>query len=216
MNKFQYSAIILAGGLSKRFLDDKLLAKINNELVVNHAIEHFINDKECLKIYLIVSPIKFDFYKKHFRFVSKIIPTKASQTRVLSTLSVLKNIQTPYVLIHDAARPYVSNELIVDVKEELNRTNTAIVPIVRPTEPLLKIKNNTKIDIYENEYYFSQTPQGYDLSTLLESFDQLPIETINQLNDVYDVYAMTNHDIVYINGDVNNKLIVYNSDIKSN
>lgn len=215
MQSIKYTAIILAGGLSKRFKKDKLIYKINNEMIINHSIENFKNDLSCEKIFLVVHSSKYDFYKQLFRFVAKIVLVVAESTRILSFKKVFEQVKSEYVIVHDAARPYLKVDLLNDVKNELLFKAGAVVPIVNICEPLVHIKKGEQKQLYQDDYFVAQTPQGYSVESIKEIMEEThSLDIFQDINDVYEIFNVHNKEIKFISGDLENKLIVVEVDAK--
>ena len=90
--------------------------KHNNELLVNYSIKKFNQNKLISNVILVVNPQKFKVFKKHVFKSNKIMVIKGGKTRQESAFNALKYIHKvkkySHVIIHDAARPYFSHELL--------------------------------------------------------------------------------------------------------
>ncbi|KEZ22462.1 2-C-methyl-D-erythritol 4-phosphate cytidylyltransferase [Ureaplasma diversum] len=215
MNKnekeLKYTAVILAGGVSKRFGRDKLFEKINGISVIDHSVYHFNNDPLCERIFLLVRATSFDHFRKHFRFDNKIVCVKAESTRIKSAQEAVKLVKSKYVFFHDASRPFLSNELLNNLKDELVFLANGVVPAVNVNQSLIKIVNKVRQYVDSDNYYFSQTPEAYVTDKIKVAFESNPKIKLN--TEIYEIYEQKFDDLQIINGDVSNKTIIFESDL---
>ena len=68
-----------------------------------------------------------------------------------------------HVLVHDAARPLATTDMVGRVVDALRRGAPGVVPVV-PVSDTLRVRDGTAVD--RSEYVAVQTPQGFDLATL--------------------------------------------------
>lgn len=171
-----YVAIIPAAGTSARFKKDKLTLKLNNEYLIKHTLYNFQEDKNCSKIILVVPTNKFDFYKKMFCLVNKILVVTGGSTRSESVYKGLQYaLKSDYVLVHDAARPYVEPELITNVYQALvNEDSDGVIPVIDETDSIIHLDPESSSFTYVDRSHFKrvQTPQGFKTNILVHAYQQ--------------------------------------------
>lgn len=192
----KYSVIIPASGYSSRFKYpvDKIFYKIKNELVIKHTVNAFLYDDECNKIILTANEQTFSKLKQMFSLYSKVLVVYGGHTRnetIRKSVNYLdKNNQ--YVLIHDGARPYISSEVIEEVKCKLfSDEYDAITTYIDIYDSLIKI-NDKQIDyVNRDEFKLIQTPQAFKQNILIKALNQFNETTYNdefslvkQLNNI--------------------------------
>ena len=114
------SAIILAGGKGKRmnYERSKQFILIKEKPVLVYTLEKFINNKNIDEIVLVLPEDEVEYCKrevleKYSINVDRIVVGgKERQDSVFNALKVLKD--TDIVLIHDGARPFISDKIIDD------------------------------------------------------------------------------------------------------
>ena len=133
--------IILAAGSSKRFNNSipKQYFFYKGKQLFEHSVEKSLKSKLFNKIILVVkNPRKF---KK--KYPNKVLVIKGGKERSHSSLNALRSIKKfkpNNVLIHDAARPNFSINLIKRILKELKK-NSSVVPVTKPKDALkYKIK----------------------------------------------------------------------------
>ena len=173
--------ILLAGGLGERLglKEPKQFIKIGNTNIIDYFLSNL--DKNFFDI--IVIAIKNKDKKKYFSHNNevllnyKIIFSLAGKTRQISSknaLQVLKKYNPKKVLIHDSARPLVTNELISKIIKKLEK-NKSCIPFLSHHD-FMKFKKNKNIKINNKDVMSIQTPQGF------------------QYKDIYNAYKHSNNN----------------------
>jgi 2-C-methyl-D-erythritol 4-phosphate cytidylyltransferase/2-C-methyl-D-erythritol 2,4-cyclodiphosphate synthase len=200
----RFSFILLAGGDSNRFKSNipKQYHIIAGKTLIDISIEKIKEFKEIKKIVIV-------FNKKHKKYIKKIKLKKTKfisggNTRSKSTYAALsylkkqKNIDK--VLIHDAARPNFSNQLIKNILKE-SKKNKTIIPVLKLQDALKeKQKKNKILSLNKKNFFLTQTPQCFNLNEIF----QLHKKNINKHND--DDYSLiaNNNKVKLIAGEKRN------------
>tara|TARA_Y100001958_G_C20805998_1_gene267202 strand:+ start:22 stop:546 length:525 start_codon:yes stop_codon:yes gene_type:complete len=147
------SIILLAGdSLRFKYLTPKQYFKHNNEILVNYSIKKFNQNKSISNVILVVNPQKFKVFKKHVIKSNKILVVKGGKTRQESTFNALRHLHKikkyTHVIIHDAARPYFSHQLLKKIIFNLEK-NDCVIPAISSTDTVIfKKKYKTEIKLY--------------------------------------------------------------------
>ena len=163
-------AIILAGGSGTRFKSKipKQYFKIGNKSIINYTIDAFEKSSLIDKIIIVVD-------KKYTNDISKKNPkhivVSGGKNRFESSyngiLACPKNSKK--VLIHDAARPFISQEIITSCIEALNNYE-AVVTSIQTTDTVIRVKNMEILQVEDrNQIFLNQTPQGFKYKTILDA-----------------------------------------------
>ena len=163
-------AIILAGGSGTRFKSKipKQYFKIGNKSIINYTIDAFEKSSLIDKIIIVVD-------KKYINDISKKNPkhivVSGGKSRFESSyngiLACPKNSKK--VLIHDAARPFISQEIITSCIEALNNYE-AVVTSIQTTDTVIRAKNMEILQVEDrNQIFLNQTPQGFKYKTILDA-----------------------------------------------
>jgi len=206
--------VLLAAGDSKRFKSDtpKPFYKINNKTLLEHsfnAFSDFINIKKTIIVYN-------KKHKKHINKVKlknsiKIVGGKTRQESTFKALRYIKKMNCKKVLIHDAARPNVSNEIIKKIVDGLKKNN-AVVPTIKINDATKRAEKNIIFkNIQRGSLRFSQTPQGFEFNKIYEKHKE------NANLDIDDDSALfTEHyeKVITINGSKSNLKITDVEDLQ--
>ena len=163
-----FCLILLAAGDSKRFGSKipKPFVKVGGKTVLEHSLTKFNNFKQIKKIIVVINE-KHKKYTKNLRF-KKIIGGKTRQDSTLIALKYIKKNKVNFsnVLIHDAARPNLSINLI---KKILNKSkNYSIIPKIKISDALKEIvSKDTIVNTSREKFFVTQTPQSFNLNEIL-------------------------------------------------
>ncbi|MFL2897676.1 MAG: 2-C-methyl-D-erythritol 2,4-cyclodiphosphate synthase [Candidatus Pelagibacter sp.] len=204
--------IILAAGQSKRFksIIPKQYISYKNKPIFEHSLDKILKSKLFKHVILVTN--NKSYIKK--KYISKIKILKGGKERGDSSLIALKfakKLNSNNVLIHDAARPNFTLNLVKKIILGLKKNN-AVVPYIYSTD---SIKYNFKTFIYNlkrKNAYLSQTPQGFKINKLLK----FAIANKDEVQDEASLFIKNNIKIKFIKGEINNNKITYLNDIKNN
>jgi len=206
-------AIILAAGMSRRYNKDKPKQfddSFNKKMLIEYSIETFINHSEIDSVILVVPEL---YFKKIKNKIKNCLVIKGGKTRqessFLGLMACPKN--TNNVLIHDAARPFVSAQIIGKCIKNLNN-NIAVSPALPCTDTIIEAKNNSNISktLDRNILYQLQTPQAFNYKILLDCHKKLN----EQVTDDISIIKKQGYDCKIIIGDIKNMKITYKEDFK--
>jgi 2-C-methyl-D-erythritol 4-phosphate cytidylyltransferase len=212
-------AIILASGSGKRFNNDlpKQFANINNKTILEYSIEAFENNELIDGIILVIHPqyndltykiIKNNGYKK----VLKVI-NGGEERKDSSYIGVNSVDETEAnVLIHDCARPFVSQDIIKRCVEAL-KENSAVAVAIPTSDTIIKVHDNIIAEVPQRSSLMRiQTPQCFRLS-LIKKAHELSKNDNNFTDDCGLVLKYNLAQIHIVEGSVQNIKITTPEDI---
>ena len=165
------SVIITAGGISSRFRgENKLLYKIGEKTVIECCIEKFINLDFIDEIIISANISVIDIFTDMFSFSNKIKVIEGGCSRQESVLKGLLACSNPdYVLIHDAARPFIAEKTIISCFDNAKKVGASIVA-VKAIDTVKIVDNNGIISSTpdRNTLWNAQTPQIFKYEIILE------------------------------------------------
>ena len=202
--------IILASGQSKRFNSKKLKQFITykNKALFEHSIDKAIGSKLFKKIILVVMN-KSQIKKKYAKNVLIIKGGKERSDSSMIALKYIKKFKPNNVLIHDAARPNFSIELLKKLIFSL-RKNKAVIPVVSSKDSIKYKVRNQLFNLKRNNSYLTQTPQAFKFNDLYK----LSIKQKSKIQDEASLYIQNNLKIKFIKGENSNNKITFINDIE--
>ena len=176
------SAIILAGGKGKRMRSaiSKQFIDIKGKPIIYYTLKKFSENKKIDNIIVVLQEDEVKYYKENIlkkyelRINKIVIGGKERQDSVYNALKSLKNSSTDIVLIHDGARPFIS-ERIINEGIKFAEIYGAAAPGVMPKDTI-KVKNekNFSVDTPNRANLVSiQTPQVFKFDEILECHEKI-------------------------------------------
>ena len=176
------SAIILAGGKGKRMGSaiSKQFIDIKGKPIIYYTLKKFSENKKIDNIIVVLAEDEVKYFKENIlkkyelRINKIVIGGKERQDSVYNALKSLKNSSTDIVLIHDGARPFIS-ERIINEGIKFAEIYGAAAPGVMPKDTI-KVKNekNFSVDTPNRANLVSiQTPQVFKFDEILECHEKI-------------------------------------------
>lgn len=176
------SAIILAGGKGKRMRSaiSKQFIDIKGKPIIYYTLKKFSENKKIDNIIVVLPEDEVKYFKENIlkkyelRINKIVIGGKERQDSVYNALKSLKNSSTDIVLIHDGARPFIS-ERIINEGIKFAEIYGAAAPGVMPKDTI-KVKNekNFSVDTPNRASLVSiQTPQVFKFDEILECHEKI-------------------------------------------
>ncbi|MGL4873163.1 MAG: 2-C-methyl-D-erythritol 4-phosphate cytidylyltransferase [Clostridium sp.] len=190
------SAIILAGGRGKRMNSDisKQYIEINKKPILYYTIKKFMNCSEVDKIIVVVPENEIDYCKNEVinRYDLKVdLIVAGGKERQDSVLNGLEKLEkTDIVLIHDGARPFLSEEMIKNGINFAKKYKSA-APGVMPKDTI-KVKDEksfSKETLNRAKLIAIQTPQVFEYDLILECHRKVKERGIEVTDDTSVVEA---------------------------
>ncbi len=217
------AVIIVAAGRGSRASDKsnslpKQYRNICEVPVLTRTIEQFLK----LDIIDIIIPVIHKDDKKNFadlhlsdkRITPPVFGGKTRQISVFAGLKQLEKLNPDYVLIHDGARPFVDENVIMGVINALKMAKAAI-----PATPVIdSIKRSTDGRIIggsedKNQLYAAQTPQAFHYRDIFEAHKKLAPLSEDYTDDAA-IAQWANIEVVLSKGNAENFKITTASDFR--
>jgi 2-C-methyl-D-erythritol 4-phosphate cytidylyltransferase / 2-C-methyl-D-erythritol 2,4-cyclodiphosphate synthase len=212
-------AIIVAAGRGSRFGGErpKQYAEINGKTVLRRTLEAFLGHPD---IHQVVPVIHRDDQAHYGLTVDGITSKKlgtaqlGGPTRQTSVLLGLKSIiQADIILIHDAARPFVSAALI-DRAIATASDHGAAVPALTVTDTLISFHQGKRIGSVDRQSLRAvQTPQAFQFTLIREAHEAAAKHLDQDHTDDGSVAAASGHTIHIFEGETGNIKITTHDDL---
>lgn len=197
--KGKFAAVLPAGGLGKRMGGNipKQLMKLGDKPVYQYCLETFLKMDEIAEV---VMAVPAD-WKKHFEdelFGTDFAGDTQSNAATIANINKLKIViggaerwqsvqngvnalesRAEFVLVHDVARPFISEEIIREVCETLVNKGSCLV--AKPAIDTIKIAADGKVEstIDRNKVWLAQTPQAARIDLLKSLYARIEAEPLN-------------------------------------
>jgi len=217
-----FSAIVVAGGSSKRFGKNKLFEKISKIPVFIHSLIPFTFIPQCKNNIVLVINTKFEddfsFYlQKYLPFVKiKIVNGGATRAEsVKNGLIALSKVSPNLVAIHDAARPLIDKTLIEKAFLYAKKSGSAV--FAYPLSDTIKVVRDKKNLLISNtldrDYLWAaQTPQIFRYSELLEAYNREK-KSLHKFTDDASIMELAGYKVKIFPSSPINLKITYHTDL---
>ena len=166
-----YTVILPAAGTGSRMKlgYNKLFHKIARRTVIEHTVAWFLNDIKCTQIIIVVNiDDQIEMYDL-FHSYPRVEITLGGDSRQESIYNALAQVREDIVMVHDGARPFVTN-IIIDDCYEVALKGFGAVAAVLPKDTI-KQRHSSKTDVIgqtlaRHELVSVQTPQAFPTSVL--------------------------------------------------
>ena len=167
------NAIIPAGGTSSRFgTKNKLIEKINGKEVIRYTVEVF-EQANVDEIIICAHPSIMEELKQIFKDFKKVQIVQGGNCRQQSVFNGLRTSECDYVLIHDAARPMVSVELVNRVIDYVQEER-ALTVATKTIDTIKEVENGRIVrTINRAKLYNTQTPQAFEYNLIMNAHQKL-------------------------------------------
>ncbi len=205
------NAIITAGGTSSRFgKTNKLLEKIHDKEIIKYTVESF-DLPEIDRIIITANPMIIETLRTFFTDNRKVKIVTGGTTRQQSVYNGLIAERCDYVLIHDGARPMISQAIIQNAIETV-KLKKALTVMTKTIDTIKEVDETGKIlrTIDRTRLYNTQTPQAFEYNLIKEVHEKLKGQNFT------DDAGMAEHlgiDVYMIDGDYKNIKITTQNDI---
>jgi 2-C-methyl-D-erythritol 4-phosphate cytidylyltransferase len=171
----QYDVILPAAGSGKRMGagHNKLFLELREKPILIHTLEVFEQDSACKGIWLAVKPEEREYIQsllvKYNIKKVKALPDGGAE-RQDSVYSCVKKVEDgEIVLVHDAARPFITIPVIHKLVEAAEEKG-AVIAGVRTKDTMKKVENGVIVETVDrSNLWMIQTPQAFQFTILQEA-----------------------------------------------
>ncbi|MGI9392450.1 MAG: 2-C-methyl-D-erythritol 4-phosphate cytidylyltransferase, partial [Parvibaculales bacterium] len=206
-------ALILAAGKGERSKQPlpKAYMPIEGIAMLRHSLLRLSKHPKINGICTMIAKGDEKYYEQASKNIEKCFPSAYGglrrQQSAYSGLEAIAKYNPDYVLIHDAARPFFSNNMLDALLEKLKKEE-AIIPLLPMTDSLKQMKNNQINSLPRQEYALVQTPQAFHFKSILTAYQNAQIEA----DDDSTIAEQADMRITSIAGEVKNRKLTYPQD----
>ena len=178
------------GGIPKQYVKSK------NTRMLTLTIKAFLKSDQIGAIIVVINRLDELFYSKSIKTIndSRLLkPCFGGAERsdsVKNGLDMFEARAPKNVLIHDAARPFVSEGLINKIIKEL-KTHKAVLPALSIVDAIWEIRDKKATFPQltpgpdRNNLLLAQTPQGFDFKTILSAYNNFNSSAFDDITVAY-------------------------------
>lgn len=174
-------AILMAAGQGLRVGGDlpKQFVRVGDKMLLEYALQTFHKHPRIDEI-VVVLPAQCDeeiqpYLQTHYPKIKRLV--EGGKERFQSSwnaIQVFENRREDNLLLHDAARPGLSEHIIDEILDVLEE-NQAVVTAMPATDTILRVDDDMAIreTLIRSELYYAQTPQAFRAGLLYDCFLKL-------------------------------------------
>lgn len=174
-------AVVLAGGVGSRFGSalPKQFAEVAGKTIIEHSVTAFEENAKIDEIVVVMHQNYMDYFEEirkenDWKKVVKVLD--GGNERYMSSLAAIQAYEGQFVnlILHDAVRPLVTDDIITDVVETLEQ-HEALGVAVPATDTIIQVDKETKTIVHvpdRSTLYNIQTPQAFHLETIAAAYQK--------------------------------------------
>jgi 2-C-methyl-D-erythritol 4-phosphate cytidylyltransferase/2-C-methyl-D-erythritol 2,4-cyclodiphosphate synthase len=174
MPNHENAALIVAAGKGERAQNGaipKQYRPLAGKPVLRWSLEAFAQNPAISAIQVVIRDEDRAIFEKSVQGLELLPPVVGGATRQASVANGLKALaqhRPAHVLIHDGARPFVSQRLIQSVLAELEIADAA-VPFLPVNDAIWRKEKTGFETVSRDDLRCAQTPQGFDFESILNA-----------------------------------------------
>ncbi len=220
------TALILSGGSGTRLGADipKQYIKVYDRPVISYCIEQLSRHEKIDGIQIVAAPQWQETilgclkqYDKNKKFCKFSTPGENRQLSIYNGLMDIRSYagDSDIVMIHDAARPFLSAQMITDSLNAI-QGHDGVLPVLSMTDTIYKSTDGRQISalINRSEVYAGQAPETFRLGKYYEANKRLFPDRIREIYGSTEPAVLAGLDVVMIPGDEQNMKITTQTDLE--
>lgn len=220
-------AIILSGGVGSRMGLNvpKQYVEVEGKPILGFCFDTFVNDDNIDAVVIGCANEWLDYVQDivaKSRITKQVLYANPGETRQYSIYNALKVANTiahnddDVVIIHDAARPLVSHELIARCIEGCKNAE-GVMPVipVKDTTYLSEDGIHIKALLDRSQLWAGQAPEAFRLCRYLQEHEKMSREELLKINGSTELAYKTGMDCIMVDGDPMNFKITTPEDLSN-
>jgi len=210
--KKKIKALILASGSGSRINKriPKQFLELSGSPLIIHTLKPFEKNNNVDELIIVTLS---DYLEKTWEFVNRYHLNKVKKiiqggkTRQESSKNGIDicGDDTRFVLIHDAVRPFITDNLLNKLIKALNKYN-AVVPVIPSTDTIIETDRKGFITNIPNrsKLWRVQTPQAFRYDLIKEAHARALMDGIKNSTDDSSLVFRIGHPVFTLKGDEKN------------
>lgn len=217
------TVVIVAGGRGTRVntspnVTPKQYQELNGKTVLQRTIDQFINHDDIHYIQVVIHKDDSDIYKNTTLPDEKLLgPVYGGASRQQSCaegLIALSKYKPDKVLIHDAARPFVSYNIISNTLSNIS-SGKCVLPATKIADTIKRANAQSIVEetVPRDDLYLAQTPQGFIYSEIHASHLKARTQNLSNFTDDAALAEWTGMDVSLVESEPSNTKITTKGDL---
>ncbi len=211
----KFAAVLPAGGLGTRMGLDKpkQLLELAGETLLVRAVGAFVRHPKVDHVIVACPQDWLSYFEEQLKpFGVQIVVGGAERWQSVRNAVEALSADFEGLLIHDVARPLVSQQIISNCIDCLKEKRACLVakPVV---DTVQVVRNNQVVSTLDrNEIWLAQTPQCFCREDLLKAYENMP--TGYHPTDEAGLMRSMGHEVCVVKGEERNNKLTHPEDVK--
>ena len=210
-------ALVLAGGNGLRAGGErpKQYQAVGGMPLLAYGVKAFLTHPAIAGVQVVIGAGHEAWYRQTLaqlpsgaQLLEPVLGGSERQYSVRAGLTALAAHAPDYVLIHDAARPFVSHGIINAILEKLD-DKTGVAPALPMADTVRRLHHDAWEDVPREGLLRIQTPQAFPYATLAE----IEHEDIAMFTDDAGLWLAMQRPLVYVTGDERLRKVTSSDDV---
>lgn len=221
------AAILLSGGIGTRtgLKIPKQYVEINGRMIISYSLQAILSCEKIRRLQIVAAnEWRLGIREEMDRFAERGLArayafSDPGQTRQLSIYNALKDLKSilakdDYILIHDAARPFVTRDLLNDTLNAAKGHDGAI-PVLPATDTMYRSLDGKSLSgcIPREQIFAGQAPEAFRFGSYLRANEALMPDHILKINGSTEPALLAGLDMAILPGDPDNFKITSAGDV---
>ncbi|MEP3275402.1 MAG: bifunctional 2-C-methyl-D-erythritol 4-phosphate cytidylyltransferase/2-C-methyl-D-erythritol 2,4-cyclodiphosphate synthase [Stappiaceae bacterium] len=228
------TALIVAAGRGSRLVDGtdnapKQYRRLGNKSILARTLSIFLTHPRIDSVLTVIHEADQTAWQSVIDELAALLPTatmaklspactggSTRQQSVCRGLEHLAPSPPSHVLIHDAARPFVSDQVIGDVIQALVGGDVAVLSAIETVDTLKRSTDQHFVEetLSRTDIWQAQTPQGFQFQPIRDAHLRAANESIDPFTDDASIAEWSDLPVRLIAGDKNNIKITTRDDLE--
>lgn len=223
-------ALVLAGGTGTRLGADmpKQYLRVCDRMIITYCLEEFAKSNDIDKIWIVANEEWHNTIKNEIgqlpdclsKFVDFCAPGDNRQLSIVNGLTAVRNYclgvaEDVAVMIHDAARPCISQELIKRCFASV-KGHDGVMPVIPMKDTIYMSEDGKQVTslLDRSKLFAGQSPEVFKLEPYYEACKSLMPDRILSINGSTEPAIIAGLDIAIVAGDEANYKITTMADLE--
>ena len=220
-----FALVVAAGSGSRMKLEGlpKQFLKVNDVPVLVYSLKTFASHKDISGIVIVANPAYIPLvvqFVEEYHIEKVLAVVSGGETRQESVFHGLETFKEfrikddDIVLIHDAARPLVNENIITSNIKECQKHEAVTTALSVNDTIAVTNENKEIIDVPNRETLFAiQTPQTFKYSLILKAHENYNAHPFKYVTDDTSLVKKLNHPVYIVEGNKENLKITTQEDL---
>ncbi|MBQ8108491.1 MAG: 2-C-methyl-D-erythritol 4-phosphate cytidylyltransferase, partial [Ruminococcus sp.] len=221
-------AALVAGGSGTRMKNapmPKQFLQLEGEAIITIALRTFYELEQIDQIYVGINPDWYDYTRELFVGcgfdMHRVKLVKGGADRNSTVMNILDSVKAEHdisqgdvILTHDAVRPFVSKQIILD-NIACAKKFSACGTYIPTNDTIIRSLDGETVreNLVRSQLMRAQTPQSFELSALCSCIEKLGEDRVRELTDTCGIFTECGYPIHIVSGSEDNFKITTEFDL---